>query len=234
MSASVAADWAATARYRTLNISRAAAASFSLVITWFQAWSRFAAGRGDSSKTAAVPAIEAIHQPASRSGIIAAVPPEEAGSTNARSAPILPAAAFGSSAPAKRTTKVTGTATREARRTEEDTRVPITTRTVPVSARPRRGRRRCSPVTCRPAASTPRPRSRRRSGRRSAPITAWVAALGKWPPHTASTPRRPPAGCAGPGPSSRLCRRRPARPGRHHDRRAAGPGTVPPSTINLS
>ena len=101
------------------------------------AWSRSEAGRGDSSKTAAVPATEAIHQPASRSGIIEAVPADTAGSTNARSAPIAPDAAFGSSAPAKRTTKVTGKVTRDARRTEEDTRVPITTRAVPVSARPR-------------------------------------------------------------------------------------------------
>ena len=84
-----------------------------------------------------MPATEAIHQPASRSGIIEAVPAEVAGSTNARSAPIAPDAAFGSIAPAKRITKVTGTATSEATRTEEDTRVPITTRAVPVSARPR-------------------------------------------------------------------------------------------------
>jgi hypothetical protein len=40
-------------------------------------------------------------------------------------------------APAKRITKVTGRATREASRAEPDTRVPITTRAVPVSARPR-------------------------------------------------------------------------------------------------
>jgi hypothetical protein len=80
--------------------------------------------------------MEAIHQPTSLSGIIEAVPADTAGSTNARSAPIAPDAAFGAIVPAKRITKVTGKATREARRAEEDTRVPITTRTVPVSARP--------------------------------------------------------------------------------------------------
>jgi hypothetical protein len=44
-------------------------------------WSRSEAGRGDSSKTATVPAMEAIHQPASRSGIIEAVPADTAAST---------------------------------------------------------------------------------------------------------------------------------------------------------
>ena len=48
----------------------------------------------------------------------------------------------------------------------------------------------------------------------------------------ASTPRRPPAGCAGPGPSSRLCRLRPDALGRHHDHRGTGrpsrsPGSGP-------
>ena len=38
-------------------------------------------GRGDSNRTAAVPATDASHQPARRSGIIATVPGEAAGST---------------------------------------------------------------------------------------------------------------------------------------------------------
>jgi hypothetical protein len=61
----------------------------------------------------------------------------------------------------------------------------------------RRVPRRCSPVTSRLSASTPRPRSRPRSGMRSAPITASVAVRGRWPPHMASIRRRQHAGCAG-------------------------------------
>ena len=43
--------------------------------------SRFPGAGGESSSTAMVPATDAIHQPASRSGIVAAPPAETTGST---------------------------------------------------------------------------------------------------------------------------------------------------------
>jgi hypothetical protein len=60
---------------------------------------------------AAVPTMEAIHQPASLAGIIEVLLADTAGSRNARSAPNLPAA-FGPIAPANRITKVTSKAVR--------------------------------------------------------------------------------------------------------------------------
>ena len=84
-----------------------------------------------------MPAAEASHQPASLAGIVEAVPADTAGSTKASRLPIAPDAQFGPIAPANRTRNATGSVTSVARRAEDDTRVPITTRAVPASAKPR-------------------------------------------------------------------------------------------------
>ena len=98
--------------------------------------SRSPADGVDSSSTAAVPAADASHQPASRSGIVAAPPADATGRTYASSAAVTPDAAFGPITPAKKTANATGIVTRAASHADLLARVPMMSRTLPATARP--------------------------------------------------------------------------------------------------
>ena len=92
-------------------------------------------GRGDSSSTAAVPATDASHQPASRSGTMLIVPGEAAGSTYGSSAPFDRRGSVRARQRPRRTRRTSRAAvTIAASAVEELTAVPIVSSTLPASA----------------------------------------------------------------------------------------------------